>query len=39
MFTESLAQEAKRLDLRVIEVDAPITEAELAEQVTEAFGL
>lgn len=39
MFTERLDQEAKRLDLRVIQVDTPMTEGELAGQVTEAFGL
>jgi 2-phosphoglycerate kinase len=39
MFTERLCQEARRLDLRVISVDITTTEAELAEQVTEAFGL
>jgi 2-phosphoglycerate kinase len=39
MFTEHLYQEARRLDLRVIAVDSPITEAGLADQVTEAFGL
>lgn len=39
MFTERLGQEAKRLDLRTIEVDLPMTEAELAEQVADAFGL
>jgi 2-phosphoglycerate kinase len=39
MFTERLDQEARRLDLRVIAVDTPMTEAELAGQVTAAFGL
>jgi 2-phosphoglycerate kinase len=39
MFTECLDQETRRLDLRAIAVDPPMTEAELAEQVTEAFGL
>ena len=39
LFTELLYQEARRLDLRVIAVDATMTEAGLAEQVTEAFGL
>jgi 2-phosphoglycerate kinase len=39
MFTERLHQEARRLDLRVIEIDIPMTEAELADRVTEAFGL
>jgi hypothetical protein len=39
MFTERLDHEARRLDLRVIAVDTPMTEAALADQVTEAFGL
>lgn len=39
MFTDHLDQEARRLDLRVIAVDTPMTEAELAGQVAEAFGL
>ena len=39
MFTERLHQEAERLGLRTITVDLPMTEAELAEQVAEAFGL
>ena len=39
MFTERLYQEARQLDLRVIAVEPAMTEAELAEQVTEAFGL
>jgi hypothetical protein len=39
MFTERLYDEAKRLELRVIEVDPTMTEDELAERVTEAFGL
>jgi 2-phosphoglycerate kinase len=39
MFTERLYEEAKRLELRVIEVDTTMTEDELAERVTEAFGL
>lgn len=39
MFTERLYQEARELDLRVITVDPTMTEDELAEQVTEAFGL
>jgi hypothetical protein len=38
-FTERLYQEARGLDLRVIAVDTPMTEAELARQVTEVFGL
>lgn len=39
MFTERLYQEAKRLELHVIEVDTMMTEDDLAEQVTDAFGL
>ena len=39
MFTERLHEEAKRLELRVIEVDTTMTEDELAERVTAAFGL
>lgn len=39
MFTARLYHEARDLDLRVIEVDPTVTEAELAQQVKEAFGL
>jgi 2-phosphoglycerate kinase len=39
MFTRHLHEEAKRLELRVIEVDTTVTEADLADRVTEAFGL
>ena len=39
MFTERLDEETRRLDLRVIAVDPTLTESELAEQVTEEFGL
>jgi 2-phosphoglycerate kinase len=39
MFTERLREEAERLELRVIEVDATVTEDGLAELVREAFGL
>ena len=39
MFTERLRAEATGLGLRVIEVAAPMTEDELEERVTEAFGL
>jgi 2-phosphoglycerate kinase len=39
MFTERLYQEARRLDLRVIEVNTTMTEDDLAERVTEALGL
>jgi len=39
MFTARLFEETKRLELRVIEVDTTMTEDDLAERVTEAFGL
>ncbi len=39
MFTERLHEETERLELRVIEVDITMTEDDLAERVTEAFGL
>ena len=39
MFTERLYEETKRPELRVIEVDTTMTEDDLAEHVTEAFGL
>jgi hypothetical protein len=39
MFTDSLYEETKRLDLPVIEVDTSMTEDELAQRVTSAFGL
>jgi 2-phosphoglycerate kinase len=39
MFTERLCEEAKRLELRVIKVDTTVTEDDLTDQVTEAFGL
>jgi hypothetical protein len=39
MFTNRLYEETKDLDLRAIEVDTSVTEDDLAEQVTEAFGL
>ena len=39
MFTDSLRDEAARLDVPVIEVDATMTEADLAKRVTELFGL
>jgi hypothetical protein len=39
MFTRHLYEETKRLELRVIEVDTTMTEDDLAERVTEAFGL
>ncbi|HMI98960.1 MAG TPA: hypothetical protein VK488_03910 [Gaiellaceae bacterium] len=39
MFTDRLYEETKRLGLPIIEVDTMMTEDDLAEQVTEAFGL
>ncbi|HET7231102.1 MAG TPA: hypothetical protein VFJ16_13910 [Longimicrobium sp.] len=39
MFTDTLEQEAKGVDLRVIAVDPIMGEDELAGRVTEAFGL
>jgi hypothetical protein len=39
MFTERLDEELKRLELRSIEIDTTMTEDDLAERVTEAFGL
>src|SRR5438034_4539899 len=39
MFTDRLYEEAKRLELPVIEVDTVTTEDDLAEQVTQTFGL
>lgn len=39
MFTECLAAEAGQLGLRVIEVDTPMTEDDLAEQVARALGI
>ncbi len=39
MFTKRLGREAKRLELRVIEVDITTTEDDLADRVTKAFGL
>jgi hypothetical protein len=39
MFTERLRDEARSLDLRVIEVDASLTEDDLAARVTDALGL
>ncbi len=38
MFTERLYQEATRLDLHVIEIDATMTEDDLNRRVTETFG-
>jgi hypothetical protein len=39
MFTDVLREEAARLGLPAIEVDATMTEDDLAERVTEVFGL
>ena len=39
MFTERLCAQAKHLDLHVIEVDTTMTEDDVAERVTKAFGL
>lgn len=39
LFTEILREETARLDVPVIEVDASMTEDDLARRVTEAFGL
>jgi hypothetical protein len=39
LFTERLGVEARRLDLRVIEVGGPMTEDDLAGRVAEALGL
>ena len=39
IFTERLYEEAERLELRVIEVDVTMTEDDLAQWVTEAFGI
>ena len=39
MFTERLREEATSLGLRIIEVDTTMTEEDLTDRVTEAFGL
>jgi hypothetical protein len=39
MFTERLKEETERLDLPAIEVDTTMTEDDLDERVTAAFGL
>ncbi len=39
LFTERLDEEARRLGLHAIEVDTTMTEDDLAQRVTEAFGL
>jgi 2-phosphoglycerate kinase len=38
MFTERLCEEAKRLELRVVEVDTAMTEDDLVGRATQAFG-
>jgi 2-phosphoglycerate kinase len=38
MFTDRVHEEARRLELQVIDVDTTMTEDDLAERVTEAFG-
>ena len=38
MFTDTLREETARLDLPVIEVDAAMTEDDLAKRVTKVFG-
>ena len=39
MFTERLREEATSLELRIIDVDAAMTEGGLTDRVTEVFGL
>ena len=39
MFTVRLHEETKRLELPAIEVDTAMSEDDLAERVTDAFGL
>jgi hypothetical protein len=39
LFTDTLREETARLDMPVIEVDARMTEDELAERVAGGFGL
>lgn len=39
MFTDRLYEETKRLELNAIQVDTTVTEEDLAERVTEGFGL
>jgi hypothetical protein len=39
MFTDRLIEEAKRLELPIIEIDTAMNEGELATQVTQTFGL
>jgi 2-phosphoglycerate kinase len=39
MFTDRLREETQRLELRAIEVDGALSEADLTERVTAAFGL
>ena len=39
MFTDALRDETARLEMPVIEVDATMTEDDLARRVADAFGL
>ena len=39
MFTDILREETARLEVPAIEVDATMTEDDLAKRVTEVFGL
>ena len=39
MLTDRLFEETQRLKLPVIEIDTPMTEGELARQLTQVFGL
>ncbi|HEX5995583.1 MAG TPA: hypothetical protein VFY84_10625, partial [Jiangellales bacterium] len=39
MFTERMYEEAQGLELSVIEVDTTLTEDDLADRVTDVFGL
>jgi hypothetical protein len=39
MFTDILREETARLEVAAIEVDATMTEDDLARRVTEVFGL
>ena len=39
MFTERLGAETRRLGLNAVQVSAPMTEDDLAAQVTETLGL
>jgi hypothetical protein len=39
MFTDRLREDARRLGLRVVEIDAGRSESEVAAQVNESLGL